>query len=121
MTVARIMLNQHPLAAFQANMAAHEAYPLDSVVRMQTLLSLGRVQDMGARVVLSHDAADRIYEIAASAQPHHALVRLLRVEYLLGAVRNANEVDGHMNYFAHHMTQQPAAMAAVKAWRNDSE
>ena len=116
MTKAKQAFTQNPLAAFEHNMKAHDVFPLDSITRMQTILSLGMVMDMEAQVIVYDKAADRVYNIARSAQPYHPLVLLLRAEYLLQAVRNQEEVSGIMDYFAEHVTQQPAAMAAVKQW-----
>jgi len=74
--------------AFKANLASYEAYPLLRYPRMQLAMSLAALSvDFKDRLVLSNEAADRVYEISTTAAKRMPAVLIARGQYLLNAVR----------------------------------
>ena len=85
-------MGANPVGALGLNIRAVERYGLPAYPRFQLILTLHNLTvRYGKRAKLSPDAADLIYEIAASASPHHPSVLASRAEYLLNSRRGNAE------------------------------
>ena len=95
LTETRIAINNAPLMAFKANVAAYDYWPFDQLTRRQLILSLTKLTThYGDRVELHPGAADRAYRISASASPYSPATQVARLEYLMYSGRlNQEEAE----------------------------
>lgn len=82
------LMSVEPVLALAANEQAYVKWPFNPWIRLQGALSLRAVVVTHAgRVQLAPEAADRIYERAATAAPQHPGLLITRAEYLLTSGR----------------------------------
>jgi O-antigen ligase len=112
-------LAARPLAAFQANLAARELMPLANRPRRQLILSLACLaKAAGENLRLQPEAADRVFEISASAGRHTPAVLIKRVEYLINSARHVErraEIESIMADLRGRAQLQPSFWLA-DAW-----
>lgn len=92
------------LRAFQYNLAAHQAYPWERYPRMQLAMSVASLAvEYKDRLVLSPEAADKIYEISQTAAAYMPGVLVARGQYLLNSGRfNDPEMEVVMDRLKKH-------------------
>lgn len=106
------------LQAFAASNEAYKAMPLSSRNRIQLVLSLKVLLDSNKKASVDPAAADRAYEIAASASPNHPVVMIARLEYLLnsGRWKSSNQAESIVGGLIGHARSYPQTWMLAAAY-----
>jgi len=105
------------LQAFSSNLKAYETYPLERYPRMQLAMTLAALSvEYKERLVISPEAADKVYDIARTAAGYMPAVLIARGQYLINSGRvDVPEMETILNRLKKYSGQQPTTWL-LNAW-----